>query len=115
MPPFARKGEQIFVTAVSTFDTGEADVADATIKEAVDHVPDIWPVEDPVLGGEEPILPGETIVIDLFQFFKSIRLRVGIPEFPGQGDLLTDLPSRQGHNPFVPQPEFRRHSAISTS
>ena len=56
--------------AVSTFDSSKAIMKDAVVKEAVDHAPDIWPVEDPVLGGEEPVLVGEPLIIELFQFLK---------------------------------------------
>ena len=52
------------MTTFPTFDPRKPIVKDATVKEPVDYLPDIWP--------EEPVLLGEPLIIDLFQFLKVV-------------------------------------------
>ena len=53
---------KIFVTTLFTPDPSKAVMQDTAVKEAVDHLLHIWP--------KEPVLPGEALLINLFQFFK---------------------------------------------
>ena len=48
------------MATVSAFHSGKAIMKDAAVKEPVDYLPDIWP--------KEPVLLGESLIIDLFQF-----------------------------------------------
>ena len=51
------------MTTVLTPDTGKAITKDATVKIAVDHLPDIGP--------EKAVLLCKTFIIDLLQHFKK--------------------------------------------
>ena len=67
VPPFTRKGQQIFMAAFPTFDPRKAIMKDATIKEPVDYLSHV--------GAEETVLLGEPLIIDLFQFLKTCPVK----------------------------------------
>jgi hypothetical protein len=80
MATLAGKSQQIFVTAVITFDTGKAIVRIATVEIAIDHLLNIWPPES--------VLPGEMLVINPDKGFKIVLYTCG--SNPKTADYVDD-------------------------
>jgi hypothetical protein len=64
MAAFARKGKQIFMPAVRTFDPGETMVQVTAVKVSVDNLFGV--------GAEKAVLPAERLIINLFKGLKVI-------------------------------------------
>jgi hypothetical protein len=64
MPPLARKGQKVLMTAGPATHPRKAVVQVAAVQVAIDHLPDIGP--------EKPVLPLKTLLIDLLEGLKMI-------------------------------------------